>query len=96
MFSVGRARLVARRFDPWRKRKIGMDQIAARYRDTLSEKMIDVTHAENGAWDKVWAGGQGNDQAIDYRLAVADDDPNREAILEAAAEHEAIRSALGQ
>jgi Transposase IS66 family len=86
-------------FDPgdFSKRELSlMDQIATRYRDTLSEKMIDVTHAENGAWDKVWAGGQGNDKAINYRLAVADDDPNREAVLEAAAEHEAIRSALGQ
>lgn len=86
-------------FDPsyFSKRELSlMDQIATRYRDTLSEKMIDVTHAENGAWDKVWAGGQGNDKAIDYRLAVADDDPNREAVLEAAAEHEAIRSALEQ
>ena len=42
-------------FDPshFSKRELSlMDQIATRYRDTLSEKMIDVTHAENGAWDK--------------------------------------------
>jgi len=86
-------------FDPsaFSKRELSlMEQIAAQYRDTLSEKMIDVTHAENGAWDKVWAGGEGNDHTINYRLAVADDDPNRAAVLEAADEFEAIRSALGQ
>ncbi|MGH6717212.1 MAG: hypothetical protein ACREDC_13580, partial [Bradyrhizobium sp.] len=33
-----------------------MKQIASKYRDTAAEKMIDV--AENGATDKVWAGGQ--------------------------------------
>lgn len=73
-----------------------MGAIAAKYRDTLSEKMIDVTHAENGTWDKVWAHGEGNDHVIAYQLAVAGDDPNRAAVLEAATEYESIHSALGQ
>lgn len=61
-----------------------MDGLANQYRDELSHKMIDVTHAENGAWAKVWNFGQGFDQRIAYTLAIADDAPHREAILEAA------------
>lgn len=67
-----------------------MAGIAGKYRDELSHKMIDVTHAENGAWATVWRSGAGFDQPIDYTLAVADKDPHREAILEAAKEYEAI------
>ncbi|HKZ10740.1 MAG TPA: Panacea domain-containing protein [Rhodanobacteraceae bacterium] len=70
-----------------------LQEIAERFRDTLSEKMIDVTHAENGAWAKTWDGGNGNDNTIPYTLAIADDDPNREAMLEAASEYEAIAAA---
>ena len=55
--------------------------------------MIDVTHAENGAWKKVWANGEGNDRAIPYELAVADDAPNRESVLQAAADYAAIEAA---
>jgi hypothetical protein len=67
--------------------------LAARYADDLSEKMIDITHDENGAWANVWQGGAGNDQVIDYRLALSEGDPNREAILHATAEYEAIERA---
>lgn len=70
-----------------------LEEIATRYRDTLSEKMIDVTHAENGAWAKTWANGEGNDGTIPYALALADNDPNRDAVLEAAAQHNAIAAA---
>jgi uncharacterized phage-associated protein len=70
-----------------------LDDIARRYRDTLSGKMIDVTHAENGAWAKIWADGEGNDNTIPYELAVAEDDPHRDAVLEAAAHYEAIAAA---
>lgn len=69
-----------------------MEGLANKYRDELSHKMIDVTHAENGAWAKVWNAGQGFDQRIAYTLAIADDDPHREAILEAAREYESIAS----
>lgn len=66
-----------------------MEGLAERYRDTYSQKMIDVTHQENGAWAKVWNEGRGFDQEIAYRLAVSDDDPQREAVLEIAQEYEA-------
>lgn len=67
-----------------------MDELANRYRDVYSPKMIDVTHAENSAWDKVWSNGEGFDQPIAYDLALADDEPHRDAILEAAEEYHAI------
>jgi len=70
-----------------------LDTLAKEYADVLSEKMIDVTHAENGAWARTWNGGRGNDDTIPYELAIADDAPNREAVLQAAAEYRAIEAA---
>jgi len=78
-------------FTPRELRILG--ELAARYVEDLSEKLIDVTHDENGAWASVWQDGAGSDQVIGYRLALAEDDPNREAILKAAAEYEAIERA---
>lgn len=76
------------------KRELGLlERLAHQYRDTLSEGMIDVTHAENGAWAKVWSDGEGEYDPIPYALAIPEDNPNRAAILEAAAEHEAITAA---
>jgi uncharacterized phage-associated protein len=83
-------------FDPshFTKRELRlMDELAAQYRDTYSAKLIDVTHAENGAWEQVWAGGAGNDQHIPYELAVTEADPNRQAVLAAAEEYRAIAAA---
>jgi uncharacterized phage-associated protein len=71
-----------------------MTELADRYRDVYSPEMIDVTHAENGAWAKVWSGGAGFDKPIPYTLAIAEGDPNRAVILEAAEEYEAtVRTA---
>ncbi len=70
-----------------------MNTLAREYADVLSDQMIDVTHAENGAWATVWCDGRGSDQQIDYRLALAEDDPNREVILEANRDREGIARA---
>ena len=70
-----------------------LENLATEYAGNLSEGMIDVTHAENGAWARVWANGTGRDQVIPYELAVADDASNREAVLRAAAGYEAIEAA---
>lgn len=67
-----------------------MQDLAVRYRDEFSPKMIDVTHAENGAWAKVWRNGEGGDELIPYALAVPDDAPNREAVLQTARDYTAI------
>jgi uncharacterized phage-associated protein len=69
-----------------------MEELAVRYRDTYSPTLIDVTHAENGAWAKIWQGGRGMNEAIPYALGLDDDSPLRNAILEIAGEHEAIRT----
>lgn len=70
-----------------------MESIAMEYRDTLSEGMIDVTHAENGAWCKTWREGEGNDQVIDYRLAISADAPDCDAVLASAALYEGLAAA---
>jgi uncharacterized phage-associated protein len=71
-----------------------MEDLAGRFRDDTSAPLVNVTHAERGPWDKIWDGGRGDDERIPYTLAVPDDDPNREAILEAAREHENIAAAI--
>lgn len=76
-----------------RERRI-MDELAEQYRDVMSPEMIDVTHAENGAWAKVWRNSRGFDHPIPYELALAVDEPNREAILEAARDYEATVEAM--
>jgi uncharacterized phage-associated protein len=83
-------------FDPslFTKRELRMmDQLAARFRDEMTRPLIDFTHAERGPWDKIWDDGRGNNERIPLTLAVSDDDPNREAILESARDYEAIAAA---
>ena len=58
-----------------------MNGLAARYRDTRSPDMIDVTHEQNGAWDKIWRGGEGSYHVIPYELAIGDDVVDRDAFL---------------
>lgn len=70
-----------------------MGDLAARFRDSLSKPMIDVTHAELGPWETIWDGGRGNGERIPYPLALAMDDPHREAILASAREYAGIESA---
>lgn len=72
-----------------------MEQLAARFRDEYSRPMINFTHAELGPWAKIWDDGRGNLERIPYSLAVGDDDPNREVVLEAADEHQGILTAVG-
>jgi uncharacterized phage-associated protein len=67
-----------------------MDELAVRYRDTFSPAMIDVTHAQNGAWAKVWQDGRGMSEAIPYALGLDPGSPLRDSILEIAREREAI------
>jgi|SRR5688572_30828110 len=70
-----------------------MSELAERHRDEMTRPLVGLTHEERGPWDKIWDGGRGSDQRIPYSLAVPDDDPNRDAILEAAADYEAIARA---
>jgi uncharacterized phage-associated protein len=70
-----------------------MQELAARFRDDYAVPMVSVTHLERGPWAKIWDEGRGNNTRIPYTLAVPDDDPNRDAILQAAHEREGILAA---
>lgn len=71
-----------------------IEELAGKYKDTRSPAMIDVTHQQNGAWDKVWAKGAGAQQEIPYELAILPDAKNREAVMESAAESHGFATAL--
>ena len=59
-----------------------MQELAHRHHDEMTKPLIGLTHEERG-----------NNERIPYALAVPDDDPNREAVLEAAREFDAIAAA---
>ncbi len=85
-----------RAFDPqqFTKRELAMMQeLATRFRDEKTRPLINYTHVELGPWDKIWDSGRGRNERIPYRLAIADDDPNREAVLEAAHERNSLIAA---
>lgn len=71
-----------------------LESLASKYHGALSEKMIDLTHEENGAWDRVWRGGEGAFKPIPYELAISDDDIDADAVRELAREQSMYRSAL--
>jgi uncharacterized phage-associated protein len=70
-----------------------MRDLAARFRDDLTQPLVNITHEERGPWDKIWDSGHGKNERIPYTLAVPDDDPNRDAILEAARQYEGLVAA---
>lgn len=70
-----------------------MRDLADHHRDDMTPLLVGLTREERGPWDKIWDGGRGNDQRIPYALAVPDDDPNRDAILQAAEDYESIAKA---
>ncbi len=67
-----------------------MQSLVERYAADLSKPMVNVTHEERGPWSTIWDGGHGNNQRIPYTLAIADNSPNRDAILDAAREYDSI------
>lgn len=71
-----------------------MQTISDKYHDTYSPKMIDVTHEQNGAWDKVWQQGMGDRNTIPYALALNEEDVNREAIIEIGAQQSMYQAAI--
>jgi len=83
-------------FDPshFTRRQLRLlDQLATQYKDAQSGTMIDVTHAENGAWSKVWNKKSENGDIIDYQLSIADDDEHREAVLDFAMFYQGVLAA---
>lgn len=71
-----------------------MEQIAASHKAQWAKDMVDVTHAENGAWDKVWNRGAGYNQRIEYALSL-DGDPNKAHIEQSAREYQGVLEAVG-
>jgi uncharacterized phage-associated protein len=63
-----------------------MEDLVLRFKGTRSPAMIDVTHAQNGAWEKVWREGAGAYRQIPYSLGIRDDDPGKAILLEVADE----------
>jgi len=70
-----------------------MAKLAEHLHDSYSKPMIDMTHTELGPWAKIWDNGSGDNERIPYSLALADDDPHRDAILASAHEYARIASA---
>lgn len=71
-----------------------MKEVAEKHRETYSPELIDVTHEQNGAWEKVWQAGAGAHRRIPYELAVKDDMPERATVLRIAEEQRMYRAAL--
>ncbi len=71
-----------------------MRALAERYRQTASPTMIDVTHQENGAWDKVWQGGKGRFEPIPYGLAIPEEDPSANTLHEIHGEYQSRKAAV--
>lgn len=98
LFSYSRQTVVPQReFDDsyFSKRELDlMRQIAEKYRGHFANDMVDVTHAENGAWDKVWAGGEGHNQPIDYKLSL-EGSPVKDQIEKAAEEYNELVARVG-
>lgn len=69
-----------------------MNELATKYYDARSPKMIDVTHEQNGAWAKTWENGKGQNKTIPYESGIPDNYPHRSAILKEASEYEAMRA----
>jgi len=67
-----------------------MRGLVEKYRDEMTKPLIGLTHTERGPWDTIWDAGRGNNARIPYSLAIDDNDPNRDAILEAAREYENV------
>ena len=71
-----------------------MNNLVSRYKETFSPKMIDVTHEQNGAWDKIWSNGNGAHKPIPYELSIKEDVPEREDLLAIASENAMYQAAL--
>jgi|EndMetStandDraft_4_1072995.scaffolds.fasta_scaffold172033_2 uncharacterized phage-associated protein len=81
--------------DPFSPRQLRiLEALASKYHGALSEKMIDLTHEQNGAWDRVWHAGAGAFKPIPYELAISDEDVNAESMRELAQEQAMYRAAL--
>lgn len=68
-----------------------LESTAAQFRDRSAKEMVDVTHAENGVWDRIYAEGEGKFQHIPYELALNEAEMP-DLILEKSKEYSAIKA----
>lgn len=71
-----------------------LEGLANRYRYSKASDMVEVTHAENEAWKRVWQDGEGQNELIDYRLSLTKS-PKDQRVLEAAQEYERLIRNIG-
>lgn len=67
-----------------------MESLAATYSLTTADDMVEVTHAEGGAWESVWQDGEGKDRKIPYERVNAEGEQHPQHVLEAAKEYLAL------
>jgi uncharacterized phage-associated protein len=80
-------------FDPahFSKRELKLlESLATAYRQQYAQEMVEITHAENEAWERVYANGKGFNKPIPYELAVSGEDSA--LILSMAKEYAAMRN----
>lgn len=81
--------------DPFTPRQLNiMQNLAIQYGGEYSPKMIDVTHEQNGAWDRVWQNGLGSKKSIPYSLALADEVTSRNELIKIGAQQRMYQNAL--
>lgn len=84
--------IAKREFNPshFSKRELGLlDAISNAHCYKSATQMVEITHAENGVWDRVFAGGEGKYQPIPYELAL--DGNNAACLIENAKEFAALK-----
>jgi uncharacterized phage-associated protein len=87
-----------REFDPslFSNRELRLlESISSTYREHLSKQMVDVTHAENGVWDQVYAKGAGERSRIPYELSLPEAFMP-DLIIERAREFSALKAHFGK
>lgn len=81
--------------EPFTPRQLNiMQNLVIKYGEEYSPKMIDVTHEQNGAWDRIWQNGLGSKQTIPYSLALADEATNRDELIKIGAYQRMYQNAL--
>ena len=81
-----------RAFDPshFSRREISiMENLAKKYLNATAKEMVDVVHAPEGPWNRIWADGAGRNNPIPYELAI--DGEKSHGLLELAAEYQALK-----
>ena len=71
-----------------------MESIIAKFNDDYSETMVDITHEQNGAWDRIWQNGHGAFRPIPYALSIDDNNPDKDTLVEIGTQQYMYQTAL--